>query len=392
MEDRRLLVGVGLLVLAATCLGVMLMLYFGSFRSLVQRSYGVTINFPQAPGISVGSAVYKNGVKIGRVRELRLHPEQGVDVAMEIESRFPLRQSEVPRIRTGSLITGDAVVEFISASDDQLVAAFDGQAGTPADGRIEPEERALAQRPLTDGAYMNTGVVAGDPLEVLVNLEDEVRSALNSVGRAGDAVTQLAADVRTVFGGEKEGFRMLAEQTRGAIDDFRGVMRDLDDIVGDEQSRQNIKQSIESLPQVLTQTQDTLLATRRALESFERVGVEAEQTVKNLSEFTAPLGARGEELLDLALRNLTSLDAALSEISTFGRQLNRGEGTVGRLMGDDQLYWDLKRLIGNVEGITEQIRPILDDARTFSDKIARDPRQLGVKGALDRRPSGLGLK
>ena len=28
----------------------------------------------------------------------------------------------------------------------------------------------------------------------------------------------------------------------------------------------------------------------------------------------------------------------------------------------------------------------------FSDKIARDPRQLGLKGALDRRPVGTGSK
>jgi hypothetical protein len=27
--------------------------------------------------------------------------------------------------------------------------------------------------------------------------------------------------------------------------------------------------------------------------------------------------------------------------------------------------------------------------RVFTDKIARDPSQLGVRGALDRRPSGL---
>ena len=41
---------------------------------------------------------------------------------------------------------------------------------------------------------------------------------------------------------------------------------------------------------------------------------------------------------------------------------------------------------------TAKVRPILDDVRIFSDKIARDPRQLGVKGALSKTPSGYGLK
>jgi hypothetical protein len=34
----------------------------------------------------------------------------------------------------------------------------------------------------------------------------------------------------------------------------------------------------------------------------------------------------------------------------------------------------------------------MEDVRIFTDKIARDPRQLGVKGALDQTPSGQGSK
>ena len=34
----------------------------------------------------------------------------------------------------------------------------------------------------------------------------------------------------------------------------------------------------------------------------------------------------------------------------------------------------------------------MNDIRIFSDKIARDPRQLGLKGALDKRPLGTGNK
>jgi phospholipid/cholesterol/gamma-HCH transport system substrate-binding protein len=48
--------------------------------------------------------------------------------------------------------------------------------------------------------------------------------------------------------------------------------------------------------------------------------------------------------------------------------------------------------LANTEEITSRIKPILDDLRIFSDKIARDPRQLGLKGALDHRPIGVGAK
>ena len=52
----------------------------------------------------------------------------------------------------------------------------------------------------------------------------------------------------------------------------------------------------------------------------------------------------------------------------------------------------IKSALGNAEDITSRLKPIMDDIRIFSDKIARDPRQLGLKGALDRRPVGTGNK
>ena len=48
--------------------------------------------------------------------------------------------------------------------------------------------------------------------------------------------------------------------------------------------------------------------------------------------------------------------------------------------------------MANVEDITWKLRPIVDDARVISDKVARDPSILGVRGVLDRRPIGSGNK
>jgi phospholipid/cholesterol/gamma-HCH transport system substrate-binding protein len=56
------------------------------------------------------------------------------------------------------------------------------------------------------------------------------------------------------------------------------------------------------------------------------------------------------------------------------------------------LYDRINRAAGNVEEATQRIRPILEDVRIITDKVSRDPRMLGVKGALDRKPPGAGLK
>ena len=82
----------------------------------------------------------------------------------------------------------------------------------------------------------------------------------------------------------------------------------------------------------------------------------------------------------------------MGQVTQFMSALNNQNSTVRRFLEDEDLYWEIRRTVENIEQASARMRPILDDVRIFTDKIARDPRQLGVKGALNNRPSGLGLK
>ncbi len=170
-------------------------------------------------------------------------------------------------------------------------------------------------------------------------------------------------------------------------------------LVGDPQLKENFDATLRELPQVLQDARSTLDTAQETFESFNRVGSAAERTVdsfarsaNNIEQFTEPLGERGEEMVTQVMQTLTRLDGALSQVESFGLTLNNNEGTVKRLLEDDEIYWQIRRTIENIEQASARVRPIMDDVRIFSDKIARDPRQLGVRGALDKRPSGAGLK
>jgi hypothetical protein len=76
----------------------------------------------------------------------------------------------------------------------------------------------------------------------------------------------------------------------------------------------------------------------------------------------------------------------------FASRLNSGNGTIARLVDDQQLYFEVIQTIQNVRLLSQRLQPIADDVRIFTDKIARDPGQLGVRGALQGRPNGAGLK
>jgi hypothetical protein len=88
-----------------------------------------------------------------------------------------------------------------------------------------------------------------------------------------------------------------------------------------------------------------------------------------------------------------NLDAALRDINQFTQRLGQGEGTVARLLDDPQLYWSAVQSLENIERLTQRLEPILNDVRVFTDKVARDPGgQVGIRGALNRVPTGAGLK
>jgi phospholipid/cholesterol/gamma-HCH transport system substrate-binding protein len=140
---------------------------------------------------------------------------------------------------------------------------------------------------------------------------------------------------------------------------------------------------------MITETRETLSAARDIMVVFQRVSEKAENNLDNIQGFTGPLKERGGRLIDNFERSTQNLNELLQQLVTFSQSLNNGQGTLNKLVHDEDLYLRIQRIVANVEDVSKRLRPIVDDVRIFTDKIARDPRELGVRGALDRRPSGL---
>ncbi len=416
MDDTKLRFGVGVLVLSAIGVGVILTFLFGAFPTVLARTYNLTVDIDSAAGIGVNTPVLRDGVRIGRVTKIQLRPEGGVQLTLAIDADRKLSRAYVPKIGTSSLVTGDAKLEFrkdlntaLENLDGQAPA---GQSPVPKNNRWDPPEEELLASFYADGDYVLSNYQADDPLAAIANLEDDVRNTLAVVQRAGVAletagasVNELANSVRGVVTDNEDNLRDIAGKANQALDQFQAAMTDIRTIVGDPELRARLTESLDSLPRVLDEAEQALANTKLTMQQFERVGAAAEQavgeagatfrsldrTIVNIERFTEPLGDRGEEIVEKMLASFTNLDESLIQINQFGTMLN-GNGSLRRLIEDDEIYFQVKRTLGNIESATVRIRPILDDVRVISDKLARDPSQLGVKGALTARPAGLGLK
>jgi phospholipid/cholesterol/gamma-HCH transport system substrate-binding protein len=366
MEDRVIQFRVGVLVVATCIIGGILIMLFG--EAPLRNQYTIYVRFPQAPGVSVDTPVLKGGILIGRVTRITLldDPRGGVVVTARIDGNRQLRNNEICRIRTGSIL-GDAVLEFVPSSAQPVV--------------IETYE---------DGEYLD-GIVAQDPLQVmesattvldmLSGLEQDVRLALASIDEAGKRVGTVADSLGAVVENNQDQFQRIMVKSERALDQFTRVAESINTLTGDEDFQVMIEQAFDVLP-------DLLLDAREVLSSFQAVAARADQNLANLEGLTEPLGERGEALATSLERTLTQVDTVLSQLVEFSQSINQREGTLGQLVHNRELYDRINRALMNIEYISARMRPIVDDARVFTDKIARDPGRLGVKGALDRSQSG----
>ncbi|MFM7071615.1 MAG: hypothetical protein ACKO38_07480, partial [Planctomycetota bacterium] len=209
---------------------------------------------------------------------------------------------------------------------------------------------------------------------------------------AGLEVTVLARNLNTIVGNNQEQFQRVIMKSEQAIDRFRSAMVTVDELVGDPEVRQQLKTTLASLPQLMREAQTTLTEARGTLDGFREMSERANKNLANLEQFTTPLAQRGDELADALASSVENVDQLLNQLAAFSEALNNREGTLGQLLHDRELYDRLERSAGNIEDASRQLRPILNDVRILTDKLATDPGGQLLKRALDRRPIGAGTK
>ena len=355
MNDRVMQFRVGVVVLATAIIAGILIVLFGDLPSLVQATYPLKMSFTDARGIADGTPVRKNGILVGRVKSVMLDERGGVSVVADIDSYVPIYRDEQPRIATTLL--GDAEIQLVP-------------------GVIRPPRQKVAAEEVLQGA------VSRDPFDIVATLEPKLGTALESLTEASTAVTKLSEDIDRLLLGDGDKFGVLVRKTEKALDDFSGAMANINDVMGDPQTRANIKMSLAEMPQVLVDLRSSVQGIGTTLDTADR-------NLRNLEGLTRPLGERGAGMVAQIDTTIGRLDEVLQQAVFFTKALNESDGTLGRLVRDPRVYEDLAAAAANVKDISRELRPIIDDVRVFSDKIARHPEQLGVRGALDRRP---GLK
>jgi phospholipid/cholesterol/gamma-HCH transport system substrate-binding protein len=347
MDERTVQFRVGVMVLATIIILGILLLLFGDLPSLVKGTYTVKFEFAQAPGVTPDTPVRVNGVLIGRVRSVELVPN-GVMVTTKIEERYELRKSQMGRI--GGSLLGDAVIEIVA----------------------DPANRDVDK--VVDGDTL-PGVVAKDPFQAIINLEQDVSVALKSITKTSDDMGAMIRSVNGIVHDNEGQIQRIIANTDQAVMQLRNTIAGADQMISDPLIKENLKRTINGLPIVLDDLSTAIGGIKNTMQLADR-------NLTNLEGLTKPLGERGPLLVESLYRSVAQLDGVLSQVTQFTNALNSSQGTLSRLVSDPKLYDDVSATVTNLKQLSTKMEPILNDVREFTDKLARHPEILGVRGAL----------
>lgn len=351
MEERVIQFRVGVMVVATIILGAILVLLFSDVSFLNEQTYEVKIAFPSAPGVAQDTPVRKSGILVGRVRGVELVDGEGVLITAAIQSKYRLRRNEVCQI-SGSLL-GDAVLQFVQVQN---------RPGAQPGAVVQPGERLQ-------------GIVASDPLQSIGNLEGDLGTAIRSVARTSEEINVLVRRLNTVLETNDSQIGRVVDKAERTLDEIRDAAKNANEIVSDPALQDDLRRAIKDMP-------DALAEVRQAVAGMQRTMATADRNLQNIEGLTKPLGERGDEVIRNVERATARIDELFLELGDFTRTLNDSRGSLNRIIEDPELYENLNEAVVNINELSRDLKPIMKDVRAFTDKAARHPEKLGIRGLI----------
>ena len=360
MSERQMEFRVGVFVTIATCVAAFMVFQFSEIREHFSSSKTVTVHFRDATGLHTSSSVRMSGIQIGTVRDIRLDETNGgVLVQLSVEEQYTIRQGSQPRIVTS--ILGDAAIDF-----------------TPGVG-TEPIEPNI----------IVPGIAASGPMESVDRLERRFGEALDVFTQTGREWGRVGANVNKVMGGgDGQQMQRVMQSTLASLEEFTRTMRvasntlqSAQGVLADSSTQNGLRETLNALPKLVNDTRQAIQAVRVTVQRVDRNMQHLDTAIQPIAENSQPMARR----LTNTLANLETLSG---ELANFSKLLRTRDGSMQRFISDPSLYRNINATAASLAIFLKNAEPVVSDLRIFSDKIARHPELIGVRGAL-RGSSGI---
>jgi len=308
-------------LLAIVAMGLMFWGYkFVEGQDIFSKTKTFLVEYDNVGGLTEGTNVMRSGVQVGIVTAVYLNPEnlEPVIVELDLEKDLPLPKNTVAAIATTDFL-GDKNVELI----------FNG----PCSGANCAE----------DGDFLLPGTKS--VLATMTGGADEV----------GKYVEQVTSRVSVLIDS-------LGQSTGDPNSVVGKVMSDVDEIMTSlKQTTANLNMVVSTNARAINQLVSNLNNITTAIQNrdqeLERILVNADTLMQNLAavDLDGTLQTANGAIGSLNT-TLGSADQAVEDLQKILTAIKAGEGTLGQLVSNDELYKDLNQSIENLNLLLEDFR------------------------------------
>jgi phospholipid/cholesterol/gamma-HCH transport system substrate-binding protein len=253
-----------------------------------------SVLFPNVSTLQLGDPVMVNGVQKGAVKRISLHHDS-VLVLIAIDEGVRLTDSSTIRVQNVGIMGERAIGIDLSSR---------GKTCSP--GRDAPHITG----------YFDTGIA--EAMGMLGTILTDVETLLARVSTIVDATV---------------GDPSFTAQFKSIVERLNSVTASADELVS--RHTHTISRAVNNI-ETLTGDLKTLVADNRGT---------IDTSLHNVQEIT--------EKVNLLMADVDSITGTLK---TMSRSIEKGEGTMGKLLEDESMYSDLKTSIADLDSLARQIR------------------------------------
>lgn len=284
---------VGLTILLAVLIGFLGYRAMGDLP-LFRRSKVINTTFSRADGLTPGSYIYVNGVKVGSVKSLTLSDENDVDVKMTFNLGVKIPNDSEAHLQSSGLL------------EDKVIVI----------------ERGNSNKYLSDGDYIN-GVYDSGMFETL---KKEGQQLSKDVSDSFGKLNAFLANLNDTFDEEGQGkIDSTLTNLQQSTDEVAALMR---------HRRAELEQSITHAQRFLA-NMDTISTENQAKIDSMMAGLD--RSVTELEQLSSELNQTNKQLQQVLMK------------------INNGQGSLGKLVNDPALYDNLENLSGELSTLIENI-------------------------------------
>jgi phospholipid/cholesterol/gamma-HCH transport system substrate-binding protein len=237
------------------------------FKLTKDNSYPLYVEFDTVQGLAEGNAVWLSGYKIGKVERIELMPDGRVELVLKIDNRYKIIRGSVFSIKVGFL--EDKILSIERSAFSKTPYRF----YKPGD-RIKRTVSPTTIPDLVEQANIALGQMTGILTRVhelvdngqiqqnIIDITENVRMTTQEVYAFARMLKETGLSNQQNVNDIVKNVDILTENLISTSQKLDQILVNVDDMVGDEDMKQGIKDTVTDLRQAVANVQETTQAIR----------------------------------------------------------------------------------------------------------------------------------